>query len=1266
MPITHIRQFARRAACALALVAAAAVVPASASAAVPSTNCQVLDPGVCRAEPFFPDGNPLAASRLGSTGSPEDDLAQALEDLGAAADAGAAAKARGRALAILEGDASALVAGDEGFLERKAYNGIPLLNWNVPAKVRTVAAGGVVDVREVRFGDHALLDTWMLKFADPAAAYKIRWHVTELGTSFGGELSPAAVPVAGATGHAVVEPLALPSLTTGVDAHNRFHPGGAPEDTRLATQTFTVDMPAPASTNVILDPNLKPGHETFAQMTTDRGDRLAAAEAAFGFAGDAPTAGQKAVAIGRLAHASPEWQVWDALQRADPSAPEVTLDAAKSAGTNTRILVSAMRSRDTLPAPSSADATAAVNVEFANGEAYVSRRDLRLAPDTSPDGAVKLSVTNLDGFAHTFSARQMHGRDPVFGVLNWGRFTTDELGSVSVPAGETRSLTVTPAADAFSLWVGDTELGDQSGMAVALERGPRRESLALGSGGTLPLHQTMDQSGRVWVTMEGSDELVRLSPTDGAISAAAPERFPLPGGISDPQHLPPPDRPAEAALGPADVAVDGQGIVWATLTVGNGIARIDPTKAQPGSTAGITIYKLAPCEPVACRMPPGEVIPGPLSRNPLQMRLYEDGGGNTVIFFTEMLADRIGLLRVSATGERLNETHYTCGCQQPLGISLDAQGNVWFSEGANNRLGRMTLDQTRPYSGTSQTIDHFNIPSFVEEFVPGQPLCPAPGATTCEPPAVPNPMRTSLPHSVAVDRNNRVWFTEEAAEKVGYLDIASARPGTTNGFHETDGPVNDFERSLAPADVTVDRAGKAYFSDEYGDQIASATVRADGSIAAQSAFRPATRNSLTDAPMVDDKGNLWFIESGSNLITRISGVTAGLPRPARAPLITANTSSGAVAGDGLREMSSVDLRLFRGATMVTQRTGVAVSAQGTFSASLPLAADDRLEIVPRGANAPAPFSFRVARLTASVASGGAVTGRALVDNKALSDAVTITAGATSATVRVAAADGAYSWSSSLSPATGAGTVSFTAATVSARFRTVTPFGPPAAPGGAGAGGGTGVTPAPATPASPAPASPAAAPSAATPSAAVPGNPAATPVAKPAASAAPGAAADYAEVPACSRTRWMQRSGSGKGAARAIPLLGLTAKDAQKCLGRPSRRTRSGRTERWTYAGVVELRVTSGRVTAFTLLGGRLRSAPDRAAVGAPVSRLRTALGALVRDGKGYRGLVAMGRAGYADIRVTVNRSSRVSRVTVSLKQRSALDRTARRLLGKTR
>jgi streptogramin lyase len=1264
MHIQQLSQVARRVAL-TCVVAAGLAVPAGASAAEPTT-CAELPAGACRAEPFFPSDSPVPAARLGSPGAPEDDLAQALSDLAATTSTTTATIARGRALAILEGDARALAAGDETFLDRKAYRGIPLLNWNLPRKVKTVPAGTaaqrVVDVTEVRFGDHAILDTWMLRFDAPDQPFQIRWHITELGTSFGGELSPAGVPGTGAAKHALVTPLVSRSLLTGTTAHSRFHPvdpavqqNGAAEETRVATKDLTVDMPAPNTLTTILDPNLKPGHETFAQIAMDEGGRLARAQEVFGFDGATePTVDQKDAAIAKLAPLSGERQIWDAVKALDPG----NITAANSVGSATRQIAGAMRSRDTLPVPDAADPAADLNVQLANGEAYTAKRQLRVAPDTSPNGTVTVAVRNLDTFAHTFSVRQLRGHRPDLGVLNWGSFDTNALDldpgaakSVTVAANETVKVTVTPAADAFSLWIGDADLGDQGGTAIALDRGPRTQSLVLGQGPAAPLHEALDHTGKLWVTLPASDELVRLSPTDAALTQGEPERFPLPGGISDPAHLPADGTAPPALFEPGDVAVDGHGIVWATLAVGNGIARIDPAKVVKGTPAGIDIITLAPCD-AGCRKPPAPVVPGPLSRLPLQMRVLEDGGGNTVVFFTEQMADRIGVVRFAPDGRKLNEAHLSCGCLQPLGIALDPEGRVWFTEGSNNRLGRLTLDQTRPFSGTSHTIEHYNVPSSVTETIPGEPLCPLPGETTCLPPNLPNPQKTSLPHSVTVDRKNRVWFTEEATEKVAYLDLANARPGTSQGFHEAPGPINDFKRALAPADVAVDRAGTAFFSDEYGDQVASATVRADGSIDARTAFRPAARNSLTDSPLIDPDGNLWYIEGGANLITRVSRVNAGLPLPARTPLITADTTAGKISATaGMREMSSVDLRLWRGATMVTQVS--AAVADGGFSASLPIAADDRVEIVPQGTNAPAPFSFRVAGLTAAVSAGGTVTGRAVVDGRALADDVSIEAGTTTATTAITATDGSFSWNGGLSPASGARTVAWTAGGASARFRTVTSFGTAAAPGGGTTGGGAapagdGATGAvPGVGAVPAPAGQAAAPAA---------GPAAPSAAAPAGQVKPS-------IATCSRTRWMARS-AGR---RTLPLLGLKAADAQDCLGRPGRRTRSGSTERWTYPGTLEVRLSRGRVVGFTLLGRRLRSEPDRATVGESVARFRTALGTLARDGRrSYRGLVAMGAAGYADVRLSVDRSNRVTRVTVSLKTRDALDRTARSLLRSAR
>src|SRR4051795_1092853 len=228
MGIAHFKFLAR--AFGAFAVAATFGAAAPALAGVPSTDCQTLPANTCL-------GDPLAVAApawLGSPASPEEDLSPALADLSAAPDASAAATARGRALAIIEGDTrpaaegGRLVAGDEGFFARKAYAGIPLLNTDTTtdATVKTVpapAAGDVptVDVREVRYGDHAILDTSMLRFADMNAPFVINWHITELGTTFGGVLSPTPAKATGAQAP-VWAPLGLPSLDMGTKHANRF------------------------------------------------------------------------------------------------------------------------------------------------------------------------------------------------------------------------------------------------------------------------------------------------------------------------------------------------------------------------------------------------------------------------------------------------------------------------------------------------------------------------------------------------------------------------------------------------------------------------------------------------------------------------------------------------------------------------------------------------------------------------------------------------------------------------------------------------------------------------------------------------------------------------------------------------------------------------------------------------------------------------------------------------------------------------------------
>ena len=122
--------------------------------------------------------------------------------------------------------------------------------------------------------------------------------------------------------------------------------------------------------------------------------------------------------------------------------------------------------------------------------------------------------------------------------------------------------------------------------------------------------------------------------------------------------------------------------MWVTLGVANAIARIDPALARPGYDR--RHHDLPPAALHGGDLPqaglPGAAL-APLSRIPLQMRLWEDGNDDTSMAFTEQAADAIGLARFSPSGTKLNEVHLTCDCLQPLGVALDPSGDIWFTEG---------------------------------------------------------------------------------------------------------------------------------------------------------------------------------------------------------------------------------------------------------------------------------------------------------------------------------------------------------------------------------------------------------------------------------------------------------------------------------------------------------------------------------------------------------------------------------------------------------
>lgn len=1182
--------------------------------------------GTLLASPFDP--NNASLQPLLSPASPENDLATALADMRGAGNATAAAEARRRALDILEGN-----TGNPA-LANRAYEGIGLLNWKVKSKL--VPAGGTVTIRQIRWGEHVMSDTWLLDFADPAAAYSIRYDVVELGSAFGGELDPTPLLDNGTTvhggQHSAIQPLGVgANQDIGTTQSSRFTDArgllAVPEQTRSAVQSITVAMPPANVTTAILDPSLRPGHEAVATLKPATTAQIDAANAAMG---------AKATAIGKLADESPEKQIWtqlSAMGELDPAADAPTaaayLAAAQSAGTANAELVGAMRARSELPAgvdPGTADVT----VVLQNNEAYVSRTKLRL----EPGAFLHVRVVNRDEMTHDISAIDLHDRTRILGATDWGQFDwtgRDLAQGPSLAADTAQTFTLNLASRSFTLWVGDLGSGDQAGTAIAIDREIKQDAIGFGAG-TLPVHAIPDAAGDMWVVLAGIDTIARVHPTADLASAPV-DLYPLPGGHHAVDST-------VAPLTPSDIVVDGHGIIWATLASGNALVRINPALVQPGTSAGMKVMQLDPCTGISPACKP-EVPPIPNeqpTRRPTRLKSYIDGHGNTVLWFVEAGASRVGVMRVNETGTQLNQAHFGCACAFPESIDLAADGTIWFSEVFENKIGRVIPDPVAPFSSSAATVQHFNIPS----------------STAVQQPPLTTPVQTSLPLSLAVDGRGLVWFSQSSLSGIAFLDPAAATPGTSNGFTEFNSvtnrqlPDSDFRSPAAPADVMTDRANNVWWAGEYGDQIEQ--LHPDGGQGLR--FRGSVRRGLTEGPVSDAQGNLWVVESGGNLLTRITNVTAGVLRPFGLPAAYgADTTSDAVTGARLGDdVTSVQVRVARQnavvATATVPVTGGAFDVSGADwqgAGADQVRPDDTVRIQPVGSFARAPLSFDVAKLAGTVGPDGSIAGTALSGARALSDRVDVSSGAVSVSAPINGGNGAWSVPpTSLAQDTPL-RLAWSSANVAGTFRTETRTGdvPPAPqpqpdpPAGTPAGGA-------------APAGDAA------PGAGAPGAPATpAPAAKPAAQAAPS--------PCKSRT-WLY----GATTRPSVLLLNLTRAQLTACLGKPSakRAARGRQPERWTYGAGLQLNLRAGRVHDYTLRDKRFATSGQKAGIGSSLAVLRRDLPGLRRDPRSglQRALVRRSDGRYADIRVQTAKGGKISRIGVTLQTRSALDTFGRSLL----
>ncbi len=215
------------------------------------------------------------------------------------------------------------------------------------------------------------------------------------------------------------------------------------------------------------------------------------------------------------------------------------------------------------------------------------------------------------------------------------------------------------------------------------------------TGSTRPIAQAFDNNGMLWFNELFGNAIGRFDPATGTIT-----EFPLPVPNSQPGGM---------TLGP-------NGNIWFNENTTNRIGRFDPNTIDPANPAATITYFVIPTT-----VPP--TAPPPVGDNP-------------------------------------------SGSSQPRFIRPGPDGNIYFTEFASNKIGRINLNLLND-GDPANDISEFNVP-----FDPN--VVPQPNAVPVGVPGVPtsNILGSSQPRGLAPGPDGNMWFTEFAANKIGRLNLA--------------------------------------------------------------------------------------------------------------------------------------------------------------------------------------------------------------------------------------------------------------------------------------------------------------------------------------------------------------------------------------------------------------------------------------------------------------------------------------------------------------
>jgi virginiamycin B lyase len=244
--------------------------------------------------------------------------------------------------------------------------------------------------------------------------------------------------------------------------------------------------------------------------------------------------------------------------------------------------------------------------------------------------------------------------------------------------------------------------------------------------------------------------------------------------------------------------------------------------------------------------------------------LAVDGDGN--VWFTETAADKIGRLDL-ASGTVSEPVTLTAG-SQPWGVAINGVGTstvVWFTERLGNRIGRFV-----PATGV---VGEFGLPTpgaqpsgidvqdtyvwFTETVANQLGRLKTTGSPNVTEISIPTP--DSAPHDVAIAPGGNPWLTEGQGNKIALFSV-----GTLSRFTEI--PV--FTAGSEPFGIFVEVASSVaravWFTERNGNRLGRFT----GEDSFPREYLLPTPNSQPTDIVVDGEGCAWYTAPGANRIGR--------------------------------------------------------------------------------------------------------------------------------------------------------------------------------------------------------------------------------------------------------------------------------------------------------------------------------------------------------------------------------------------------------------